>query len=75
MLPLGHISANYNFMDRITPNQYIRLKKKLCNAEIIITANHLAVEWGLTPVEACYRVLTDALIKESAKRKKENLLK
>lgn len=56
-------------MDRITPNQYIRLNKKICNLDIIVTVNKLASEWGITPVEACYRVLTDSLMKESQKRK------
>lgn len=62
-------------MDKITPNQYIRLNKKLCNSEIIITAHKLASQWGVTPEQACYRVLGDAMMKESEKRKNENLKK
>jgi hypothetical protein len=58
-------------MDIITPNQYIRLNKKICNLDIIITANKLASEWGITPVEACYRVLTESLMRESNKRKSD----
>lgn len=59
-------------MERITPNQYIRLNKKICNSEVIITAHKLAFEWGITPVEACYRILNEAMMKESFKRKNEN---
>lgn len=59
-------------MERITPNQYLRLNKKICNAEVIITVNKLASEWGISPVEACYRILSDAIMKESFKRKNEN---
>lgn len=55
-------------MDKITPNQYVRLRKKLCNAQVVITAHKLAAEWGLSPAEACYRLLNDALIKEYYKR-------
>lgn len=55
-------------MEKITPNNYIRLQRKLCNAKVIITANQLAAEWGLTPVEACYKILTESLMKEYNKR-------
>jgi len=60
-------------MKRITPSTYIRLQKKLCNPQVIITANLLAAEWGVTAADACYRILNEALIKESNKRKRENL--
>lgn len=56
-------------MDKITPAQYIRLQRKLCNAQVVITAHQLAYEWGLTPEEACYRLLSESLMKEHEKRK------
>lgn len=56
-------------MDSIKPKNYIRLQKKLCKPQVIIVANKLAFEWGITPVDACYRVLSEALMKEYEKRK------
>lgn len=60
-------------MDKITPNNYIRLQRKICNAQVIITVTQLAYEWGLTPEEACYRILCEAVMKESSKRKNSQL--
>lgn len=56
-------------MDKITPRNYIRLQRKICNAQVIITVNQLAAEWGLTPEQTCYRILNEAVMKESFKRK------
>lgn len=61
-------------MEKITPNQYIRLQKKLCTPALIITAHKLSTQWGIPPADACYRLLTDALMREYEKIKKENLL-
>jgi len=58
-------------MEKITPNNYIRLQRKICNPQVIITVNQLASEWGLTPAEACYRMLNEAVMKENLKRKNE----
>jgi hypothetical protein len=55
-------------MDKIKPNQYINLRRKLCKPQIVITAHRLAAEWGLTPEEACYRFLCEGLAKEYNKR-------
>lgn len=62
-------------MDKITPANYIRLQRKLCKPDVIITANQLAYEWGVTPEEVCYRVLSEALMKEGIRRKSDNLKK
>lgn len=58
-------------MDKIKPANYIRLQRKLCNPQIIFAANQLAYEWGLTPEEACYRLLCETLAKEGNKRKEK----
>ncbi len=58
-------------MEKITPRNYIRLQRKICNAQVIITANQLAAEWGTTPAEACYRILNEAIMRENFKRKNE----
>lgn len=58
-------------MEKITPNNYIRLQRKICNPQVIITVNQLASEWGLTPAEACYRMLNEAVMKENLKRKND----
>lgn len=55
-------------MEKIKPNNYIRLQRKLCNPKVIIIANKLASEWGVTPTEACYRLLNDSLMREYNKR-------
>jgi hypothetical protein len=55
-------------MDKITPNQYIRLQKKICNPQVIIIMHSLAFEWGVTPEEACYRLLNETAMKEYYKR-------
>ena len=55
-------------MEKLTPKSYIRIQRKLCNPQVIITANKLAAEWGLTPAEACYRLLNESLMKEYNKR-------
>ena len=56
-------------MEKIKPANYINIRRKLCNPQVIITANQLAYEWGLTPEEACYRLLNETLMKEHTKRK------
>jgi len=56
-------------IEKIKPSNYINLRRKLCNPQVIITANQLAYDWGLTPEEACYRILNEALMKEHIKRK------
>jgi len=55
-------------MEKITSASYIRLQRKLCNPKIIITANKLASEWGITAAEACYRLLNESLMREYNKR-------
>jgi hypothetical protein len=55
-------------MEQIKPNQYIRLQKKICNASVIITISKMAAEWGLTPSEACYKIITEAAMKEYYRR-------
>ena len=62
-------------MENIKPSDYIRLQRKICNAQVIITANELAYEWGITPEEACYRLLNETLMSENRKRKNEKLKK
>lgn len=59
-------------MDKIKPANYIRLQRKICNAQVIITMNKLAFDWGLTPEEACYRLLSESAMKEYNRRKKED---
>ncbi len=59
-------------MDKITPRNYIRLQRKICNPQVIITVNQLASEWGLTPEQTCYRILNEAVMKENLKRKNKN---
>ena len=59
---------SFEIMDKIKPAQYIRLQRKLCNAQVIITVHKMAFEWGLTPEEACYRILNEAIMKEYYKR-------
>lgn len=56
-------------MDKITPANYIRLQRKICNPQVIITVNQLAYEWGVKPEEAAYRILCEAAMKEHSKRK------
>lgn len=56
-------------MNQIKPSNYIRLQRKICKADLIITVNQLASEWGLTPEETCYRILCESLVKEGNKRK------
>ena len=65
------ISPIFKAMDKITPKQYIRLQKKICNPQVIIIVNKLAFEWGTTPEQAAYRLLTEAAMKEFIKRKNE----
>lgn len=55
-------------MEQIKPNQYIKLQRKICNANVIITIHKMAAEWGLTPAEACYRIITDTAMKEYYRR-------
>lgn len=55
-------------MEQIKPSQYIRLQRKLCNANVIITVHKLAAEWGVSPAEACYRILNEAIMTEYRKR-------
>lgn len=57
-------------MQRITKANYIRLQRKICNPQVIITVCQLAGEWGITPAEACYRILNEAVMKENFKRRK-----
>lgn len=60
-------------MEKITKSNYIRLQRKICNPQVIITVNQMAAEWGLTPSETCYRILNESVMKENFKRKKERL--
>ena len=60
-------------MDKITPANYIRLQRKICDPKAIIVANKLAAEWGLTPDQACHRLLCETLVIEFDKRKLENV--
>lgn len=58
-------------MEQIKPAQYIRLQRKLCHPHVVITAHRLANEWGLTPEEACYRLICETLIKLHEKNKND----
>lgn len=57
-------------MERITPSQYIRLNKKICNSKMIITVHRLAGEKLISPQEVCYALLHEAILREY--NKKEN---
>jgi hypothetical protein len=59
-------------MDIIKPKNYIRLQRKICNAKAIIAANKIAAEKGITPEEACYFILSEALTIEYNKRLKNS---
>jgi hypothetical protein len=56
-------------MEKIKPDDYIRIQRKLCNPKVIIAANKIASEKGVTPAEACYNILNETLVKEYEKRK------
>ena len=65
------LAHHFKPMDKITPKNYIRLQKKICNPQVIIIVNKLAYEWGVTPEQAAYRLLTEAAMKEFIRRKNE----
>lgn len=66
------LSPIYFTMEKITKANYIRLQRKICNPQVIITVNQLAAEWGVKPEEACYRILNETIMKEHLKRKNTN---
>jgi len=45
----------------------IRVQRKITNPRVVTIINKLAYEWGLTPAEACYRLINEAAIKEHEK--------
>lgn len=45
------------------------MQRKLCNAQVIITAHKMASERGVTPSELCYIILSETFMKEYYKRK------
>jgi hypothetical protein len=54
-------------MKRASDN-YIQLKKKVTNKEIIKIVNVLSVEWLLSPTEVCYRFINEQAQKEIKKK-------
>lgn len=65
-----------SFKPKRSSDDYIQLKKKITNKEVIKIVNILSVELLLSPCEVCYRFVYESASKEIRKRENiKNLLK
>jgi len=56
-------------MPRRSADDYIQLKKKITNKEVIRIVNRLSKEWLLSPTEICYRFIAEGAQREEKKKK------
>lgn len=56
-------------------DNYIQLKKKITNKEVIKIVSVLSTEWLLSPTEVCYRFIHESASREIKKRNEINDLK
>lgn len=56
-------------------DDYIQLKKKITNKEVIKIVNVLSTEWLLLPCEVCYRLISESALKEIKKREQIEAIK
>jgi len=55
-------------MAKRSSDDYIQLKKKVTNKEVIKIVHVLSVEWLLSPAEVCYRFINESAAREIKKK-------
>lgn len=60
-----------SFKPKRSSDDYIQLKKKITNKEVIKIVSVLSTEWLLSPTEVCYRFIAECAAKEIKKREQK----
>jgi len=64
-----------DFKPKRSSDNYIQLKKKITNKEVIKIVSVLSTEWLLSPAEVCYRFIHETAAKEIKKREQIDEIK
>lgn len=56
-------------MAKKASDDYIYLRKKICNTQIIRHINELSAEWGLSLTDTCFRFFSESVIRDIKKKR------